>query len=371
MKALRDALNASLIEREAEIDAILLGLLSREHVLLTGDPGTAKSLLCRSVKDGIEGMQHFEVLLGPSMDPNDVFGPIDPIKSREEGRYLRKSAKYLGGADIAFFDEVFRANDAVLDMLLHALGPERQTLVEGEQMDLPLTAAVGATNMYPDSAHQAAIFDRWLIRRDVKPVSPRNRRRLMFDKLPEVKPVMDMPMFRQYQKDVDGVNFPDDVKDTLLGIVDELFAAGIRLSDRRLRKSESIARAAAVLDGCSEVQVKHLEPLGDVLWDDPREQPDKAREIVSRIANPVGARLNEILRAVDEILVNAVETDQKLAAIKKLEEAEKELTNIKAAGGNGRADKCLSHVKRERVRMQVSAMGLDPAKAEKMMEAML
>lgn len=225
--------------------------------------------------------------------------------------------------------------------------------------------------MYPDSAHQAAIFDRWLIRRDVKPVSPRNRRRLMFDKLPEVKPVMDMPMFRQYQKDVDGVNFPDDVKDTLLGIVDELFAAGIRLSDRRLRKSESIARAAAVLDGCSEVQVKHLEPLGDVLWDDPREQPDKAREIVSRIANPVGARLNEILRAVDEILVNAVETDQKLAAIKKLEEAEKELTNIKAAGGNGRADKCLSHVKRERVRMQVSAMGLDPAKAEKMMEAML
>ena len=100
-----------------------------------------------------------------------------------------------------------------------------------------------------------------------------------------------------------------------------------------------------------------------VLWCDP-EQADKAGEIISRIANQVGARVNEILRAVDEA-VQAAGTDaaQRMAAIKKLEESEREVGKL-AGQGNGRAKAAATYIRRERVRMQAAALGIDPAKAE-------
>ena len=61
--ALRADLNAQLLERETAIEAALLALLTREHLLLLGPPGTAKSLLVRSVCEHVTGATYFERLL--------------------------------------------------------------------------------------------------------------------------------------------------------------------------------------------------------------------------------------------------------------------------------------------------------------------
>jgi hypothetical protein len=53
--ALRDDLDTNLLERDAAIDAAILALVTREHALFLGPPGTAKSLLVRSVCERIEG----------------------------------------------------------------------------------------------------------------------------------------------------------------------------------------------------------------------------------------------------------------------------------------------------------------------------
>jgi MoxR-like ATPase len=42
--ALRDYLHINLLERESAVDAAVLALVTREHALFLGSPGTAKSI---------------------------------------------------------------------------------------------------------------------------------------------------------------------------------------------------------------------------------------------------------------------------------------------------------------------------------------
>ena len=56
LKELREGLAASFVERDAEIDALLLGLVSQEHVLfISGIPGLAKSAVVRRMTGMIDG----------------------------------------------------------------------------------------------------------------------------------------------------------------------------------------------------------------------------------------------------------------------------------------------------------------------------
>jgi hypothetical protein len=63
--ALRDELAATLLERETAIETALLALLTGEHLLLLGPPGTAKSMLVRAICERILGASYFERLLTP------------------------------------------------------------------------------------------------------------------------------------------------------------------------------------------------------------------------------------------------------------------------------------------------------------------
>ncbi|HUT78521.1 MAG TPA: AAA family ATPase [Polyangia bacterium] len=74
--ALRDDLQANLLEREAAIDAAILALVTREHALFLGPPGTAKSMLVRAVCDRIEGAGYFERLVTKFSTPEELFGPL-------------------------------------------------------------------------------------------------------------------------------------------------------------------------------------------------------------------------------------------------------------------------------------------------------
>jgi len=74
--ALRDDLQANLLEREAAIEAAILALVTREHALFLGPSGSAKSLLVRAVCDRIEGAAYFERLVTKFSTPEELFGPL-------------------------------------------------------------------------------------------------------------------------------------------------------------------------------------------------------------------------------------------------------------------------------------------------------
>ncbi len=69
----RKELSAALIERDEEIDLVLTALVCQEHVLLVGNPGTAKSLLLDSVMSWLGGKK-FTILFTKFTTPEEVFG---------------------------------------------------------------------------------------------------------------------------------------------------------------------------------------------------------------------------------------------------------------------------------------------------------
>jgi MoxR-like ATPase len=169
LPALLAALEDGLVERRTPVRLALLGALAGEHTLLIGPPGTAKSQLARRLHLAFEEARYFERLLTRFTVPEELFGPLS-IKALEEDRYERQTAGFLPQASIAFIDEVFKANSAILNAMLTLLnerefdnGPRRETC--------PLISVIGATNAVPEDEVGEAFFDRFLLRVPVTPVS--------------------------------------------------------------------------------------------------------------------------------------------------------------------------------------------------------
>src|SRR3954466_4920905 len=86
-QAARKELSAALIERDAEVDLVLTALVCQEHVLLVGNPGTAKSLLLDSVMSWLGGKK-FTILFTKFTTPEEVFGPIS-VAGLKADKYRR------------------------------------------------------------------------------------------------------------------------------------------------------------------------------------------------------------------------------------------------------------------------------------------
>ncbi len=169
LKASIEALEHGLVERCQTVRLCFLSALAGEHVLLIGPPGTAKSELARRLHTAFRDASYFERLLTRFSVPEEIFGPLS-IKALEDDRYERHTAGFLPEASIAFIDEVFKANSAILNALLTLLN-ERQFDNGAGRQNCPLISVIGATNDVPEDEVADAFFDRFLVRLTVAPVS--------------------------------------------------------------------------------------------------------------------------------------------------------------------------------------------------------
>jgi MoxR-like ATPase len=169
LRGLLATLEAGLLERATEVRLSLLASLAGEHILLIGPPGTAKSELARRLHRVFAGAPYFERLLTRFSTPEELFGPLS-LKALEDDRYERLTTGFLPTAGIAFLDEVFKANSAILNALLTLLN-EREFDNGTGRTRTPLVSVIAASNEVPADEALQAFHDRFLVRLPIAPVS--------------------------------------------------------------------------------------------------------------------------------------------------------------------------------------------------------
>jgi len=155
-----------LVEREEEARLVVLGMVAQEHVLLLGPPGTGKSALGRRISE-LCGGAFFQRLLTRFTTPEEIFGPLS-LRALENDEYRRCTEGFLPTAAIGFLDEIFKANSAILNTLLTILNERQFDNGAGEREECPIRCVIGASNELPESDELDALYDRFLIRKEVR-----------------------------------------------------------------------------------------------------------------------------------------------------------------------------------------------------------
>lgn len=119
-------LRETYLERETLFTQIELALLCREHVLVVGPPGTAKSAIASAVLGRIldettGGPSLFAKQIAESTVQTDLIGPVDFKVLTETGRTEYITDDGMLGAVHAFLDEVFDGRDMLLRSILNVL----------------------------------------------------------------------------------------------------------------------------------------------------------------------------------------------------------------------------------------------------------
>jgi MoxR-like ATPase len=301
LRDLRDKLASGLVERDLTVRLALLAALAGEHLLLLGPPGTAKSLVARRLHLAFADATYFERLLTRFTVPEELFGPLS-IKGLEEDRYERLTTAYLPTASIAFLDEIFKANSAILNALLTLLN-EREFDNGARRIRTPLVAVIGASNELPEGEELDALFDRFLLRLHIGPVSKEAfpaLLRLRGHATPEVPVELrltnaDLAILRE---GADHVEVPEDVVAMLCDLRDWCQAEEIRVSDRRWRKIVKLLQVSALTNGRIRVSVWDCWLLQHCLGDEAADRPMVYEWYASRVGASAAmdpARLTRIV----------------------------------------------------------------------------
>lgn len=257
-------------EREHLINQILYALLTREHVLVHGVYGTAKTDLTNALFGAFQNARLHSIALAKFMTEAHVIGIADPRQMREEGRLTYQRDGGILDADLLELDEIFDASSPLLRVLLGIL--HERLFKRGRQMERAnLHTALASTNGDPEVVVKAApelgaVIDRFLFISRVQYLKEPSNRQKMYRKFVENRRPTTTIDFADLVAATQLVNSNAvPVEDWVLAAHEELVegyraAVGKKqvVSDRRACKLLQLVRASAVLHGTLEITPEDL-----------------------------------------------------------------------------------------------------------------
>ena len=284
----QDELKKVLVNRDEIIKLSIICLIAHENIILLGPPGTAKSLLARELCKRINGARLFERLLTKFTDESEIFVSGKSIKTeekivnnvKENKTTIEKDTKgMLPHRDIAFLDEIFKANSAILNAMLTLIN-EKIYFTNDGPVQSDLITVIGASNERPDPDEGLeALYDRFLVRYYVKYLDKDGTEKML-----RLNSEADKSNLHQITKKelvmlykyLDNIQVSDDVYSKISELRGELevkaetdtIFLNMKPSDRRLKNSLKLLKAHALLRRSNLVEIDdYSEIYTYILWD--------------------------------------------------------------------------------------------------------
>lgn len=301
LQTIERELSATLIEREEVIRAALIALLARQHLVILGPPGTAKSQLVTALASRISppggaGLKSFTYLMTRFTTPEELFGPVS-VQALKQDEYRRVTTGRLVEAELVFLDEIFKASSAILNALLKITN-ERTFSNGNQELTAPLLSLFGASNELPQGNELEALWDRFLLRLRVGYVSDGGFARLMRAAAAkqmnkgQAQTLLSAEL-SELQHSTSAVPVPASTIDLIEQLRKDLSKKGIFISDRRWGQTLDVLRAHALLEGRDTVSEDDLVFLKHSLWQTPEQQSDIGK-LIARLGNPLHAKATDL-----------------------------------------------------------------------------
>ena len=257
--------------------------------------------------------------------PEELFGPLS-LKGLEHDEYLRKTTGYLPEASIAFVDEIFKANSAILNSLLSIVN-ERVFDNGPERVAVPLRCLVAASNEAPESEELQALDDRLLFRLLVSPVSEQGIGALIAaTSLSADEPTRQVITSQLGLEDAERARQGAATVTVPPGVVDifkdcRSFLASLQppelVSDRRLGQAVRMLQVVAWTCGRSQVEICDCSLLAHVFWKNLENRDVFQTWLKSRLVKSRGRQLAAILSGLlDRVVSKATSAADLLEELK-------------------------------------------------------
>ena len=289
------------------LDRMLIGLLSRGHILLEGVPGLAKTLAVRSLADAID-CKFQRIQFTPDLLPADLVGTL--IYNQKDGAFVPKKGPIFTSLLLA--DEINRAPAKVQSALLEAM-QERQVTIGDTTYPLAEPFLVLATQnpieqegTYPLPEAQV---DRFMLKLKLDYPSRKEEReildRMSTENVPQASNVVGPDNILKARKVVEEVYIDDRIKEYIISIVfatREPNEAGLDIGDlieyggspRATLYLVQAARAHAFIRGRGYVTPEDVKSVGPdvlrhrvILSYEAEAEDVKSEEIIQRIFDAV------------------------------------------------------------------------------------
>lgn len=269
-------------EREKPLHFLNLSILAKQHMMMLGLPGIAKSEMAR-YKFAYFVAKMFYNNCHSYTVPADLIGMqiVDRIKM---GILEYRIENMLPDSEFAILDEVFKVAKALSSLL--PILQERKFKNGEKEIDIPLNTAVLISNELPtDPEIKGAFFDRCPIRFEIEPIADDDSLVMLAKKSYlnkfQVKPelVVTMDELKKAQEEVKNVKLTEETISVMKDIFRAVNSQAIYVSDRQFFQFLSIVKAEAFLNGKTETDVDHLHVLTETMWHEPKQRKTIAKTV--------------------------------------------------------------------------------------------